>query len=54
MPVPHHLGEVTDTLEESVGDSWGSTASQSDLLGSLVVDRHVQDPGATAHDPYQI
>ena len=54
MPVPHHLGEVTDTLEESVGDSWRSTASQSDLLGSLVVDRHVQDPSATAHDPYQI
>ena len=39
--VAHDLSEVTHSSQEGIRDSWSTTASESDLIGRILVDLHL-------------
>lgn len=44
------LGEITDSSEEAVGDSGGSSGSFGDSFSALFIDFDSEDGGGSAHD----
>ena len=50
MPVVIDLGKITDTAEQAVDDTRGSTSSPGDLVRAGFVDPDLQNIGRTRHD----